>query len=409
MKILIVAHFTQIPSENGNNRFNYLARLLGENPNNQVELITSGFSHKLKKRRELKEEEKNKLNYKLTMLDEPGYKKNVSLKRFYSHYKMSINLKKYLNELDYKPDVIYCAVPSLDVAKVTAKYAKKNNIKFIIDVQDLWPEAFKMVFNIPIISDMIFFPMKRQADYIYKQADDIIAVSDTYLNRVTTVNKKYKNKLSIYLGTDLQYFDQCRDKNLAEDEDGKIKIAYIGTLGNSYDIKIIIDALEILGKKYNNLKFLVMGDGPLKEEFIEYAKNKESDIEFAGRLDYPKMVGRLCGCDIAVNPIKHGSAGSIINKVADYAAAGLPVINTQENDEYRNVIQQYNIGFNCENNNVKDIAQKIEKLINDKKLRVEMGKNNRILAEEKFDRKKTYKEIYELVVDNDRKNKKNNN
>ena len=74
----------------------------------------------------------------------------------------------------------YIAVPSLDVAKIAAEYAEKNNIRFIIDVQDLWPEAFKMVFNVPFISDILFYPMLKQADYIYKAADEIIAVSQTY-------------------------------------------------------------------------------------------------------------------------------------------------------------------------------------------------------------------------------------
>lgn len=71
------------------------------------------------------------------------------------------------------------------------------------------------------------------------------------------------------------------------------------------------------------------------------------------------MTGILCACDIAVNPIKAKSAGSIINKVADYAAAGLPVINTQECEEYRNLVENYKIGFNCENNNANDLAEKL--------------------------------------------------
>lgn len=58
------------------------------------------------------------------------------------------------------------------------------------------------------------------------------------------------------------------------------------------------------------------------------------------------MVGLLCSCDIAVNPIKKGSAGSIINKVGDYAAAGIPVVNTQENLEYKNILEEYNAGIN---------------------------------------------------------------
>ena len=44
-----------------------------------------------------------------------------------------------------------------------------------------------------------------------------------------------------------------------------------------------------------------------------------------------------------------------------------------------------------------EIAKKLEILIKNKKTREEMGKNNRKLAEEKFDRKQTYKEIIKLM------------
>ena len=52
--------------------------------------------------------------------------------------------------------MIYCAVPSLTGPYLISRYCKKNKIKFIIDIQDLWPEAFKMVFDVPIIKDIIF-------------------------------------------------------------------------------------------------------------------------------------------------------------------------------------------------------------------------------------------------------------
>ena len=84
----------------------------------------------------------------------------------------------------------------------------------------------------------------------------------------------------------------------------------------------------------------------LKEEFEKYAKDNNVNSEFLGRLDYEEMVGYLCACNIAVNPISKGAAQSIINKVGDYAAAGLPVINTQESVEYRKLVEDYQIGFN---------------------------------------------------------------
>lgn len=297
-----------------------------------------------------------------------------------------------------KPDLIYVAVPSLDVGKVVSNYATKNDIPIAIDVQDLWPEAFKMVLNIPVISDIVFLPMKLIADSIYKKADYIVSVSNTYAERAARVNKKYKEKIIAYLGTDLEYFDNCKQNYQIKKNKEIFEIAYLGTLGNSYDIKTVIDAIKILNDKgIKNIRFSLFGNGPLQIEFEEYAKQKNVNCDFTGRLDYETMVGRLSNSDIVVNPIRKGSAASIINKVGDYAAAGLPVINTQESNEYQTLVEEYNIGFNIENGKPEVMAEKILELYNNENLRIELGKNNRKLAEEKFDRRKSYLRIKELI------------
>lgn len=394
-KILIIANFTKLPWEKGNSRFPYIIDLI-DKEKYDVELVTSSFSHGDKRQREKQPEDMN-LDYKITLIDEPGYKKNVSLKRFYSHHVFAKNVEKHLGQIE-KPDVIYCAVPSLDVAKASAKYAENNDIKFIIDIQDLWPEAFKMVFNVPVISDIIFYPMKKTADYIYSKASSIVAVSKTYANRAAIVNKKFEKKLSVFLGTDLDYFDEAHKMFEIVPFDDVVRIAYIGTLGSSYDIKCVIDSIKILNDKgIKNILFVVMGNGPLQEDFEAYSKEKDVNCDFTGRMAYEEMVGKLCSCDIAVNPIRKGSAGSIINKVGDYAAAGLPVVNTQESKEYRKLVEDYQIGFNVENGNTVELAEKLELLYKDESLRKRLGNNNRKLAEEKFDRARTYKEIKKLI------------
>lgn len=395
-KVLMIANFARFPWEEGNGRFAYIINSLNQEKV-EIEFITSSFFHGEKKQRDLNEERLKKLPYKATLIKEPGYNKNVCLKRFYSHNIFAKNVKKYLNTIE-KPDLIYTAVPSLDVAKVAADYAKKNNIKLIVDIQDLWPEAFKMVLNVPIVSDIIFFPMKLQADKIYKKADYILSVSETYAQRAIDVNKKYSEKIVAYLGTDLDYFDECKNKSKQKKDKENFVISYLGTLGSSYDIKNVIDAIKILNdKNIKKLKFVLMGNGPLEDEFKSYAKSKNVNCEFTGRLDYETMVGRLCMSDIAINPIRKGSAASIINKVGDYAASGIPVINTQESKEYRKLVEDYKIGYNIENNNPEQMAEKILELYNNKNLKEEFGKNNRRLAEEKFDRKKSYLPIKELI------------
>lgn len=395
--ILIVAHFTQAPNEQGNGRFHYIANRLADNEENQIEIVTTSFSHRYKRKRIVTNEELNGISYKFTMVDEPGYPKNVCLKRFYSHYIMSRNLEKYLKSRR-KPDVIYCAVPSLDVAKVTAKYAKENNIRFIIDVQDLWPEAFKLVFHVPVFSNLIFAPMRCKVDYVYRQADDIVAVSETYLNRALKVNKKCGHGISVYLGTALSEFDKYKSVQKLSEEDGIIRIVYVGTLGHSYDLTCIFDAINYLSEKgYHNISFRVMGEGPLRSKFEEYSNKLDIDVEFTGLLSYHEMVKKLTECDIAVNPIMHGAAQSIINKVGDYAAAGLPVISTQECLEYCDLVEKNKCGYNCKNGDLLDIAEKLLTLIKNDAERVQMGKNNRRIAEEKFDREKSYNKILDLI------------
>jgi len=396
LDILIIAHFTQVPGETGNGRFPYIAKNIDKNKAD-VEIVTSDFSHRAKRKRVVNAEEVNNLNYKLTMLYEPGYPKNVSLKRLYSHYIMGKSLKEYLNRRK-KPDVIYCSSPSLDVARVAAQYAERNKIRFIIDIQDLWPEAFKMVFHVPLVNDLIFYPMKKQADYIYSAADEIIAVAQTYAERALKVNRKCKEPTVVFLGTELAYFDQLAKENKIKNKpQDEIWLAYIGTLGHSYDLICVIDALALIKDKYN-VKFIVMGDGPLKTKFEEYAEKRGVNAHFTGRLDYGKMVGLLSACDIAVNPISRGAAQSIINKHADYAAAGLPVLNTQECPEYRHLLSEYNAGLNCENNNPVDLAEKLAQLCENSDLRKALGQNSRKLAEEKFDRGRTYKDIINKIL-----------
>lgn len=397
MKILVIANYVVFPWEGGNSRFTYILNNL-DSEKHDIELITSNFRHSTKEHRNFTTKELSSVNYKVTLLAEPGYKKNVSLTRFYSHYKLSKNLKRYLNKTKEKPNVIYCATPSLALAKVAVKYAKKNNIRFIVDIQDLWPEAFKMVFNIPIISDLIFSPMTKTANYIYKNADNVVAVSETYVNRALQAGNKSPNNLAVYLGTDLKYFDTCKKAAVPPTDSSVIKLVYIGTLGHSYDIYSVIDAIKILNDKgYTNLEFIIMGDGPLKKSFEEYAQKNQVNCQFTGRLSYDKMVANLCSCDLAVNPIIGTSAASIINKVGDYAASALPVINTQECIEYQKLLEDYHAGINALNNNPIDLANKIEILINNKELRTEMGNNNRKLAEEKFNRKTTYQKIINII------------
>lgn len=388
-KIKIITNFSEMPSGLSNDRFNNIANMLNSD-DYDIELITSSFSHVQKNQKENNSNFFGK--YKFTTLHEPSYSKNISLKRLYSHHVFAENLYEYLSNTD-KPDIIYCAIPSIDVGNAIRKYCNKNKVKYIVDIQDIWPDAFELIIKNELLSKILFYGMNKRINNVYKNASAIIAVSKTYLNRAIKYNSKALQKV-IYLGTDLNAFDSYNSDEIIK-KPNEILIVYIGTLGHSYNIKGMIDILDKIDNK--NIKFKILGNGPLMKEFIEYSKSKKVDCEFLGRVPYKDMAAYIKKCDIAVNCINKGSAGSVINKICDYAAAGLPVINTQDNLEYISLVYDYNIGINCDLENEEDSVEKIKVLIENKVLRQIMGYNNRKMAEKLFDRSKTYEPIREII------------
>jgi glycosyltransferase involved in cell wall biosynthesis len=399
-RIAVVSEFSDLGERGANGRFTYIARALSGKYD--VTLFTSDFDHTTKSHRAVSGVA---MPFGVRLVNELGYDKNVGVKRLRSHKRYGKNLYESLMKEDAF-DLIYCAVPSTSQGLAALKYSSERHIPFIVDIQDIWPEAFELVFHVPVVSDMVFAPMRRAIDGVYTGADAIVAVSQTYAD----VGMKYRAKIRqkdinkatvVFLGTDLARFDSfLPSQTEAVKPDGEIWVAYIGTLGHSYNINVITDALaELKGQGIENVVFKVMGDGPLMGRFEEHAADAGIRADFLGRLPYPEMVRMLHLSDIAVNPIMPGAAQSIINKVGDYAAAGLPVVNTQDNAEYRALVDEYNVGYNCDNDGVTGIADAIAALVADIDLRRHFGANNRRLAEDRFDRSRTYPEIYELIDD----------
>ena len=395
-KVMIVAHFCDYGLENSNNRFNYLADLLAQEY--EVKLVTSSFSHRDKAQRgELKNENQK---YKTRLIYEPSYRKNISLKRlFISHHVIAQNLRKYLQECN-RPDIVYCAIPSINVSEVISEYVQKYSIPFVIDVQDLWPEAYRLILKNESLYRLATGIMKKRIDRVYEAADQIVAVSETYAERAKSANTKCGNPITVYLGTERAVFNSavqnCTPKYTKPDNE--FWIGYCGTLGHSYDLTIVMEAMRMLADSgISNIRLMAIGSGPLEEKFKQKASELGISCTFTGKLPYEQMCAQLSQCDIAVNPITKGAAQSIINKHADYAIAGLPVVNTQECEEYRTLLEKYDCGINCKPDSAEQVAEAIYLLLRDKEVYAVMHENAHKMGVEKFERSKTYGEILEGI------------
>ena len=398
-KIAVISMGVKLDNEKGYSRFRYIADFLTD-AGYQVDLITTTFQHWEKAQRDMAKIKKEDYKFRLKFIYEPGYKKNIDLRRVRSHSIAAKNLAALLErEGDY--DLIYCEIPPNDVALAAAEYAKKKGIPFVPDVNDLWPEAMRMVLDVPVVSDLLFYPLKRDAEKVYSLVSGIIGTSDEYRDRPLKNQNLDVPKKTVYVGNETAEFD-AGVKTYApeiEKEEGEFWVSYAGTIGTSYDIRtMVLAGKELLNRGLGNIKIKILGGGPLKEELEALAKEKGcANVEFVGYAPYPKMAAYLAKSDILVNSFVKKAPQSIVTKIGDYLAAGKPMINTCMSPEFRGKVDQDGFGINILPEDVNILADAIETLYRDEAGREEMGRKARRIAEEQFDRPQSYKKIIDLI------------
>lgn len=398
-KIAVITMGVRLNDEKGYTRFRYICDFLTE-AGYEVDLITTTFQHWEKEQRDLDKIKAEDYKFRLKFIYEPGYKKNIDLKRVTSHREAAKNLTALLEkEGDY--DLIYAEIPPNDVALAAAQYASKKGIPFVADVNDLWPEAMRMVLDVPVVSDLIFYPLLRDAEKVYSLVSGVIGTSDEYRDRPFQKQDRDIPRETVYVGNEIAVFDEGAERNqdTVKKPEGEFWVSYAGTIGTSYDIRTMVLAAEELSRRgRKEICFKILGGGPMKEELEELARSRNiSSVEFVGYVPYDKMAAYLKASDILVNSFVKKAPQSIVTKIGDYLAAGRPMINTCMSPEFRKKVEQDGFGINILPEDVNILADAVESLLGDEEGRLRMGGNARRIAEEEFDRPKAYRKIERMI------------
>ena len=398
-KIGIIANDVAMPGEKGLGRIYYLANLLSLN-HFDVELITADFQHWEKEFRteEQKNRAKQNASFQISFIHETAYTKNIDPKRIISYRRLSKNVKTHLEENSY--DLIYALVPDNHLAAVCGKYAKDHGIPFIVDVEDLWPEAMRMVFDIPLVSDALFSYFTVNAKKAYSYADAVIGSSDEYRDEPLKYGIRIEKKQTVYVGNDVGLFDSSAAAfldNVVKPE-GEFWVTYAGTLGTSYDLSTFIAAADMIAKQgIGNIKYLILGDGPQRASLEEAAAKTCADIRFPGFLPFAEMAAYLVKSDLTLNSLVAKAPQSIVSKIGDYLAAGKPMINTGLNKEFCDKVNRDEFGRNVVPGNPSLLAETILHFYHSPEECERMGKKARQIAETQFDRPNTYLKIVDLI------------
>ncbi|HAX61311.1 MAG TPA: hypothetical protein DCX95_01950 [Elusimicrobia bacterium] len=213
----------------------------------------------------------------------------------------------------------------------------------------------------------------------YKSVDRIIAISDG-VKRVLLNDGIDERKISVvHSGVDLSRFENvCGDylyDELKIDRNSNI-VGIVASLAPHKDYRNFLRAAAIIKKKLPNTKFLIVGEGKLKSDLMQFAnKLKISDsVIFTGfRRDVPQLLSIF---DVFVlSSYLEGLCTSVI----DAMSSGIPIVATNVGGVGELVDDGVN-GFLVPPRNPEILAEKTVKILTDKNLQQKFSQNGKIKA-----------------------------
>jgi phosphatidylinositol alpha-mannosyltransferase len=198
--------------------------------------------------------------------------------------------------------------------------------------------------------------------------DGLIAVSEVALRYF---EKFKKPKIVIPNGVDLETFNP-KNKKIEKFLDGKINLLFVGRIEERKGLIYLLRAFLILKRKYQNLRLIVAGDGPERENCEKFVKeNNLEDVIFLGNVG-KELPSLYTTCDIFCAPSIFGESFGLV--ILEAMASGKPVVGFA-NQGYKGLMKG-KIGekFLAKPKDFKELAKKIEILIKNEKLRKELGK-----------------------------------
>ncbi len=189
--------------------------------------------------------------------------------------------------------------------------------------------------------------------------------------------KYYKGpKTVIPNGIDLNEFNPkvapIRKFSTSNGADAKLNILFLGRIEERKGLIYLLKALKILNKKYDNLRLIVIGEGPLKGDYQRWAKrNKLENVVFEKVISQKEVPSYYKTVDIYCSPAIYGESFGIV--LIEAMAVGTPVV-AFANKGYEGVLEKGKGGrFLAKPRDYKTLAKKLDILIRNPELRREMG------------------------------------
>ncbi|MCB1218347.1 glycosyltransferase family 4 protein [bacterium] len=403
MHILLFHMYYLRAGDSGNTRFNDFCRLwLEQDPDLRITVFTGSVNHYTGElHSELGEAAcfehpdlsagEHAGRVRVVHVRQPGtYGKGFAGKAW-SQVQWSRNCQRLLRDWPEKPDVIVATSPPLWAAEPLLPAKRRWGIPAVVEERDLWPESIVQLGLAPA-----WHPAVRYLAWLERRlvrgADHFVGVVRTSVNSIVERGLKPREQCSMFTnGIWLPRFDDvdpgARERIRAElgIASGQVVCMYIGQMGRFQRVMDIVDIADRLRHR-EDIEFLVMADGPEREEIVaEAGRRNLPRLRFLPLVPADEVPAWLSVADIGIGLLNSTgninwnstTSGVIPGKMYDYAGARLPVVFNAHGLP-RDMIEQEAGGgiFASTVEQFDDFCAAITRLADDPQLRTEMGMRN---------------------------------
>lgn len=302
-------------------------------------------------------------------------------------------LKNIINENKY--EIIHCHTPVGGVlTRLAARKArKKYNTKVIYTAH-----GFHFYKGAPLFNWIIYYPIEK---ICARWTDCLITIT----NEDYEFAKKHLRAKKVEHINGVGINSERLEKTLGEEEKNRVReklkikkedivFSYVAELNKNKNQILLIKTIQELKKELPNIKLLLIGDGPLKEEYQQYIENNnlENEIKLLGKRKDINELLSITNIYLA-SSIREGLPVNVMEAMYK----GLPIIAT-DNRGHRELIQSNENGFIITNNrSSEELLNTIKQLIKDTEKITQFSINNKLRIE-KFELNNVLKDMQKVYT-----------
>ena len=299
---------------------------------------------------------------------------------------VSVPFLFHFRKMSKKADIVHIHLPFplADIACIFSGFKGKVVLSWHSDI--VKQKKF-MTFYKPFMNALL-----KRADCIFVATQGHISGS-AYL-------KPYSDKCMVVpYGLDISLYENAQAVPVLTEKlnnKSKKKILFTGRLVYYKGIDVLLRAF----KDTNDCELFIAGNGVLRQKLIDEAKESHiaDRVHFLGRLSDNDLKAAMRDCDVFVLPsVENSEAFGIVQMEA--MVYGKPVINTSLPTGVPFVSLDRQSGITVAPKDEKALAEAINNLVHDDKLRLEYGTNAYRMVREKYDMSKVMDKISGIYED----------